>query len=299
MSKKNTPPLTAAELRQAILDRYDRLSGRLQQVARHVLDHPDEFALETLAVIAERTGTQPSTIVRFAKTFGFDGASEIQRLCRDVLVSRNVALDYGERVRRFKSGLEDHQQTDSGEILREFVEASNLALSNLPQTVGTGVLDEAIRLIADASSVYVIGMRRSFPVAAYLAYALQQSGKRTLFIDGVGGLGKQQIQTIAPEDLLIAISYHPYASETVEIVELAAARESRILAFSDSAVSPIAKLATCILVVKETDVRSFRTLSASLCLAQALVIDLALTQATASSPKRTHSKSGNLRQKKV
>ena len=274
------------------------MSSRLQQVARHVLDHPDEFALETLAVIAERTGTQPSTIVRFAKTFGFEGASDIQRLFRNVLVSRSVALDYGERLRRFKADLEERHQADSGSILHEFVEASTLALSNLPETVGAGALDEAIDLVADADCIYVIGMRRSFPVAAYLAYALQQSGKKTLFIDGVAGLSKQQIQTITPDDLLIAISYHPYAAETVEIVEIAAARQARILAFSDSAVSPIAKLATCQLLVKETDVRSFRTLSASLCLAQALVIDLALAQTTERSRQRARSPSGNSRQKR-
>jgi DNA-binding MurR/RpiR family transcriptional regulator len=294
MSKVNTPPRTADDLRQAILGRYDSLSRRLQQVARHVLDHPDEFAIETLAVIAERTGTQPSAIVRFAKTFGFDGASDIQRLCREVLVSRNTALGYGERVRQFKADLADRHQGDSDSILREFVEASTLALSNLPVTVGSGALDEAIDLVAEANSVYVIGMRRSFPVAAYLAYALQQSGKKTLFIDGIAGLSKQQIQTITPADLLIAISYHPYAPETVEVVDIGAARQARILAISDSVVSPIAKLATCMLLVKETDVRSFRTLSASLCLAQALVIDLGLTQTNGRSGKRKRSNSGNL-----
>jgi len=44
-------PGSALELRQAILDRYESLSGRLQQIARHVLDYPHEFALETLGLV--------------------------------------------------------------------------------------------------------------------------------------------------------------------------------------------------------------------------------------------------------
>src|SRR3546814_7460630 len=82
------------------LAHYDGLSRRLQQIARYVLDHPNEVALETLAVIAQRADVQPSAIVRFAKGFGFAGASQMQRLFRDGLLSENAALGYGERVRQ-------------------------------------------------------------------------------------------------------------------------------------------------------------------------------------------------------
>src|ERR1700682_3142062 len=71
------PAKTADELRAAILERYDGLSKRLQQIARHILDQPHEFGIDTLAELAARSGTQPSTIVRFAKSFGFDGASSM------------------------------------------------------------------------------------------------------------------------------------------------------------------------------------------------------------------------------
>src|SRR6478736_10476484 len=100
-----TAPKTAEELRAAILERYDSLSKRLQQIARYVLDEPNEMALETLAVISERCGVQPSAIVRFAKTFGYPGASQMQRLFRDGLLSGHAALGYGERVRHFNEAV--------------------------------------------------------------------------------------------------------------------------------------------------------------------------------------------------
>ena len=70
-------------LRARIVQRYDTLSPRLQQVAAYTLEHPNDIGLETLAVIAKRCKVQPSTIVRFAKTFGYEGASEMQKLFRD------------------------------------------------------------------------------------------------------------------------------------------------------------------------------------------------------------------------
>src|SRR3546814_5385249 len=104
MTETNDVPATAEEFRALVLAHYDGLSRRLQQIARYVLDHPNEVALETLAVIAQRADVQPSAIVRFAKGFGFAGASQMQRLFRDGLLSENAALGYGERVERKSVG---------------------------------------------------------------------------------------------------------------------------------------------------------------------------------------------------
>jgi len=123
--------------------------------------------------------------------------------------------------------------------------------------------------------VHVVGFRRSFPVASYLAYSLLQAGKRTVFIDGVGGLAMQQAQAIAADDLLIAVSFQPYSDETVSIIEAVCERGGHVLAISDSLVSPVAKPARTVLQVRESEVRKFRSLSASMCLAQALVINFA------------------------
>ena len=274
MSEAPSVPTTAEELRAAILERYDGLSKRLQQIARYVLDEPNELALETLAVIAERSGVQPSAIVRFAKGFGFDGASQMQRLFRDGLLSGHAALGYSERVRNFTRAV-DRTESQGGELLSEFVEGNTMALQNLPQTVSDADLTAAVQLLEAAESVYVVGFRRAFPISSYLAYSLQQAGKRTVFVDGVAGLARQQVQALTPRDLLIAVSYHPYADETVHAVETAAARGAPVLSISDSLVSPIAKPATVTLQVRESEIRAFRSLSASMCLAQALVIGFA------------------------
>lgn len=275
MTEITTPPATAEELRAAILERYDSLSKRLQQIARYVLDEPNDMALETLAVLADRSGVQPSAIVRFAKTFGYPGASQMQRLFRDGLLSGHAALGYSERVRQFSQAADSRTTGGGAELLAEFVEGNTLALQNLGQSIGEKEMAAAVKLIENAETVYVAGFRRAFPVSAYLAYSLQQVGKRTMFIDGVAGLARQQAQSIGPKDLLIAVSYHPYAEETVLAVETAVDRGAKVLSLSDSLVSPIAKPATEVLQVRESEVRTFRSLAASICLAQALVIGFA------------------------
>ena len=272
-TKVQQPPATAEEFRALLLERYDGLSKRLQQVARYVLDEPNELALETLAVIAQRSGVQPSAIVRFAQGFGFSGASQMQRLFRDGLLSANAALGYGERVRRFSDSV---SKTAAGEgLLSEFVQGNILALQNLNETVSENEMRAAVEAIARADVVHVAGFRRAFPISSYLAYSLQQLGKHVQFIDGVGGLARPQANTIDSRDLLVAVSFRPYAPETVELVEIAAGKKAKILSISDSRVSPIAKRATVSLQVQDSEVRSFRSLAASMCLAQAVVIGFA------------------------
>src|SRR3954471_14653335 len=119
MNDMETAPRTAEDLRTVILERYDTFSGRLQQVARHVLDHPDDLALETLTVIADRAQVQRSAIVRFAKSLGFSGASPMQKLLRDGLLANRAPLGYGERVRRFTASVNRAADGEGSALLAE------------------------------------------------------------------------------------------------------------------------------------------------------------------------------------
>ena len=296
MVEVDVPPTNAEELRSAILDRYESLSKRLQQIARYVLDEPNAVALETLAVLAERCGVQPSAIVRFAKSFGFEGATQMQRLFRDGLLSGNASLGYGERVRQFSQSVDSKLVGDPAQVLAEFVQGNVLALQNLGDAIGKKNLAAAVKLIREAETIYVAGFRRAFPVAAYLAYSLHQVDKKTVFIDSIGGMTRQQVHAISKRDLLIAVSYHPYAEEAVQLIDAATAQRCRVLSISDSLVSPVAKPATVVLQVREAEIRAFRSLSASMCLAQALVISYAF--ATSTQTRNGSTLGGNTRSKK-
>src|SRR5690606_22896128 len=152
-------PTTAEELRAAILDRYESLSKRLKQIARYILDEPNAVALETLAVLSDRCGVQPSAIVRFPKSFGFDGATQMQRLFRDGLLSANASLGYGDRIREFSKVVDGKRIDDPAQVLAEFVEGNVLALQQLGDTIDKRKLTEAVKLIEQADTVFVAGFR--------------------------------------------------------------------------------------------------------------------------------------------
>lgn len=266
---------TLEALRGDIVRRYEELSPRLQQVAQYVLENPNDIALQTLAVIAERSKVQPSTIVRFAKTFGYEGASDMQALFRDEMLTQAPSPSYAERIRQFNRRAGAAGALAPQDVMQEFADSNILALEHLKSSVRKADLERAVDMIRAANAVYIVGLRRSFPVAAYLAYALRHVDKRAHLLDGVAGMLAEQSTMLTPKDLLIAISFHPYAPETVDIVAATRQQKTRIIAITDSRLSPIAGQADIAFEIKDAEVRQFRSLTASLCLAQTLVISYA------------------------
>jgi DNA-binding MurR/RpiR family transcriptional regulator len=269
------PPDNLESLRSAITSQYEELSPRLKQVASFVLDNPNDIALETLAVNAKRCDVQPSTIVRFAKVFGYSGASEMQRLFRDEILTAAPSPSYSERIRQFNERSDSVDRMMPYNVMQEFAESNIIALEHLRDAVRKEDLDRSIDLIQKAHTIYLAGVRRSFPVAAYLAYSLSHVEKRAFLLDGVAGMTSEQSWMLGAEDLLIAVSFKPYASETLSVVETAAANGVPMIAISDSRLSPVAKNAAVCFEIKDAEVRQFRSLTASMCLAQTLVISYA------------------------
>jgi DNA-binding MurR/RpiR family transcriptional regulator len=76
-------------------------------------------------------------------------------------------------------------------------------------------------------------------------------------------------------DLLFAISYSPYYSNTSELAARAANKGISVLSITDSPLSPLATISQLSFVVHEARVDTFRSMTASLVLAQVLTIALA------------------------
>lgn len=268
-------PENLEALRNEIAQGYEKLSPRLKQVASYVLDNPNDIALETLSVIAGRCDVQPSTIVRFAKVYGYKGASEMQRLFRDEILTASPSPSYSERIRQFS---ERSSQTDWHSplnIMQDFTESNIIALEHVREAVRKEDLERSVELMHNAHTIYLAGVRRAFPVAAYLAYSLSHVEKRTFLLDGVAGMTSEQSWMLGPDDVVIAVSFRPYAVETASVAETAIENGSPIIAISDSRLSPVARAAEVCFEVKDAEVRQFRSLTASMCLAQTLVISYA------------------------
>ncbi|EON90394.1 MULTISPECIES: MurR/RpiR family transcriptional regulator [Plesiomonas] len=262
-----------AELQDQIRARYAELSKRLQQVAKYVIDNKNTVAMQTVAVIAKEADVPPSTLIRFANTFGFSGFNEMKQIFRLDLVKETA--NYTERARLFRE-MEGASAADQPhDILQEFARANAQALQQLVVHTPAEEMQRAVDLLEQAQTIYVIGLRRSFSAAAYLRYALSHLERRVVLLDGLGGMLAEQLNLMGREDVVLSISFTPYAEETVMVSEKASQTGARQIVITDSQISPLASLSDVCFVVKEAQVGAFRSQSATLCLLQSLAVGLA------------------------
>ena len=269
-------PTQLTILQDEIRRRYDTLSKRLKQVARYILDNSNSVAFDTVASIAQQADAPPSTLIRFANAFGFSGFNEMKQMFKQHLMEETA--NYTERARLFRQTTTDDATPPETptEILNMFTMVNTQALQQLAMQTSSDDLQRAVALLAEAENIYVIGLRRSFSVASYLTYALRHLDRKAFLIDGLGGMFTEQLSLVGPKDVVVAVSFSPYAREVVELVELGAQRKARQIAITDSQVSPLAAFSDVCFVVREAQVDGFRSQVASLCLAQTLAVSLAL-----------------------
>lgn len=279
-------PTQLTILQDEIRRRYDTLSKRLKQVARYILDNSNSVAFDTVASIAQQADVPPSTLIRFANAFGFSGFNEMKQMFKQHLMEETA--NYTERARLFRQTTSDESSTPETptEILNMFTMVNNQALQQLAMQTSSDELERAVALLGEAENIYVIGLRRSFSVASYLTYALRHLDRKAFLIDGLGGMFTEQLSLVGPKDVVVAVSFSPYAREVVELVELGAQRKARQIAITDSQVSPLAAFSDVCFVVREAQVDGFRSQVASLCLAQTLAVSLALNSSQESEAKQ-------------
>jgi DNA-binding MurR/RpiR family transcriptional regulator len=271
-------PANHAAAVDALLERisteFGGLSRQLKLIARYVEQHRDHVGLDKIQEVAARSGVQPSAVVRFAKHFGFSGYTELQKIFRDG-IAHQLASDhnYQARIR----DVIDHAQgrLSSADIAGEFIGGAIAGMRELQRSVKTSALEEAVELLAHAPSIWVAGARRSFPAASYLTYALQHVERPIHLVTGVGAMHEGQLRGLRAGDVMVAISYAPYAEETLAAARHAIERGARLIALTDSRMSPLASGAAVSLLVSESSTFGFRSLTNTMALVQSLFIALA------------------------
>lgn len=264
-------PCDFETLRASIMERRETLPKRLAQVAIYALDNPDEIAFGTAASVAQSAAVQPSTLVRFAQNFGFQGFSDLQDVFRARL--RDRVLNYDERLSRMRRhGVEASR---SSLVLDGFLEAAEQSVAGFRKSADRATLDRAVDILAEAETIYLIGLRRSFPITSYMSYAMGKLGVRNILVDAVAGMGAEQATFMSGRDAALAVSFTPYASETVALTGNARACGARIVSMTDSPFSPIAAPADALIEIGEANFEGFRSMAATMAVAMALSVAVA------------------------
>ena len=267
----NSPPRDFESLRSLIIERRTVLPKRLAQVAKYALDHPDEIAFGTAASIATAASVQPSTLVRFAHQLDYDGFSDLQRVFQARL--RDRPSSYEDRLRRIETSSGEHPEEI--ELLHGFLSAARQSVDNFLATADLSKFRAAIDVLAGADTIYMVAKRRSYPLIAHMAYAFGKLRIKNSLIGSPNGIDTEIAAMADSRDAALAISFSPYAADSIAQAQAMADAGVPVVAITDSAFSPLAACANEWIEIAEADYAGFRSLSASMALSMAFPVAIA------------------------
>lgn len=245
---------------------YGGLPAQMQLAARFVVERPSDVALLSMREQARRAGVPAATMTRLAKRLGLAGYDELRAAFAEAV--RDSAPWFSNRAANLV-----HRTSEIGEagVAAETAEMIARSVAELTHPHAVGAIVAAADLILEASRIYCFGSRATFPVAYLFAYSQSYFWDRAVLLDGAGGTGVDALLQAGPADVLFVVSLSPYAASSVEAAEIAARNDIRIVAVTDSRLSPVARPASVTIQVSPRSPSFFDTISPALAASEMLV----------------------------
>ena len=231
-----------------------------RRVAEVVLQNPEGVAFGTVAEVARRADTSGPSVVRFANRLGYDGFVGLQSAIRTEL---------GQRLRPAAERIRERPAHDLvGRSLAVELENVHRTL----EAVDEAEFGTAVGLLAGRGhGVRIVSGDPTQGLASDLATALATLRPDVELLTGTDVQVARALAHLAPGTVLLAIDLRRYERWVVETVTAARRAGARVIAITDSALSPLATDAAARFLVTADSAGPFDSQVGTLALVNALV----------------------------
>ncbi|MGI4777764.1 MAG: MurR/RpiR family transcriptional regulator [Janthinobacterium lividum] len=226
-----------ASVTQRIAQALPRLSRLHRQVADHVLAHPLQVATLPIDELAATAGVSVATANRFARALGYEGYASFRA---ELVLGFEPLLAPVEQLRGNLA-----QPSTVAEIFAAALEESHRNIEATRRTIDYASCECAVQLLLEAHTVFVVGYGASAWLAGLLQHGLDAYCTDIRLLSAVSGVthGARTLSRGKPGDVLVAIGFPRYLTDTVTLAAAARAHGVRVLVLTDRPSSPLAPLA--------------------------------------------------------
>ena len=223
---------------------FPKLSRQLKKCAAYILEHPSEVATFSMRQLAARAEVPPSTMNRLAKALDFDTYDEFRALYRDSINDQSTGYSLqGGQVHAIA------RESEFDHVLNGFQQAALGNINTLFNHIDRTALERAVQALADARAVLVVGLLASESSANYLHHLAAMGFRNWQLLAGDSAELAQQLETLAPGDVVVCISVEPCAADSIRVARHAREAGARVIGITDRRTSPLAACSDDILLV--------------------------------------------------
>ena len=232
---------TAGQRESAVAARiakaYPELSKAHRKAADYVLTNVFRTATMTIDELANAVGVSLATANRFARVLGFDGYPAFRAALVHDFASSLAPI---EKLRN-----QVQCSATSVEIIAAALTSDVQNLEATRRMLSPTQCEQAVSMILNAQRVFVLGFGSSAFLAGIMAHALEPYCRTVQSVAGPGGPSQaaRQFFKLDQSDLVIALAFPRYVTDSVTLAVCAKERDAQLLAFTDNPTSPLAALA--------------------------------------------------------
>ncbi len=249
-------------LRENIVSQFSVLSPELQRAAEFSLQNANQLVVQSMRAFASEAGVKPATLLRLAQRLGYNGWGEL----KDAFID-----DIGLRNDTYVSKAEKLIAKGTQPQLYEEVFQAHQANLAYTRKENHQAMEQAVTLLDAADNVYICGFRASFPIAWSLFYVYRLFNRQVSLIDGLASNIEVFTRELTAQDCVLLTSFAPYSRESLDVLHAAQDAEAKIIAITDSPVSPLAQAADCTLLFSIDSPSFFPSVVSGMGLAECLL----------------------------
>jgi len=258
---------TTIDFSQLVTDRFNQLTKSEKRIANFLRKNLNEAAFLAASEIANHLDISEATVVRFARSLGFDSYPALRS---SIQTSLRLRVTHSSRI---KSRLDDMRS--SSDIFERLTASEIDYLGQALETVNREQMERAVELMGGRQRYFVFGTGPSVSLVDLLEIRLKRFGKDVFSLRSSGRELLEPLLTLGPNDLLIVFCFFSINPSLRLVLEYANEIHCPVIMITDTLDTIIGDKADVVLAAERGPVSEFHSLVVPMTIINALLLSLA------------------------
>jgi DNA-binding MurR/RpiR family transcriptional regulator len=245
---------------------YGDLTKSERRIADFMRGSQDEAAFLSAAEIAQQLELSEATLVRFARTLGFESYPALREALQE---------DFRHRMThsaRLRSRLDDLRE--GGDIFERLVASEIDYLTEALHTVDRQALDAAVELLRSHQRVFVFALGPSVSLVELLQIRLTRAARTVIPLNTSGQEILEPLLLMRSDDLLIVIGFFNLTPALQMVLDYANRQGTPVILVTDMLGPLVGGKADVVLAARRGPVSAFHSLTVPMTMINAMLLAL-------------------------
>jgi len=254
---------------EKLRSKYTGFSKTQRKIADYLLANYERIGFMTLKGLSEEIGAAEVTILNFSKKIGCSSFIEFKKEFQDYIKLKSS------HPNKLRNALNSIESVDSN--LADIINSEMKCVEETIKNISVKDIKKAIKLIKNASKVYLVGVGISEGVTNFLLLRLKYLGiNAEIFnINSYYLIGLQMAESYK-DSVFIVVTLPAYSKLVTRFTEYIREKGYNIIAMTDSIKSPAARYSNVVFTCSTNSVLFFNTITGLISISNVLLTSLAI-----------------------